>query len=87
MHQMTREFAKYHIHLRTGKAYVKVVKQQYKTEAIGVLVRQPFLLIAMELMQEIALMISLKNKVKFVLSTLKYDPMIKNNVEHYTTLI
>eukprot|EP00957_Ditylum_brightwellii_P040836 3090976-Ditylum_brightwellii.AAC.1 len=54
MHQTTRDFAKYHIHLHTGKAYVKVNKQQYETETIGVFVRQPFLLLAMELMQEIA---------------------------------
>eukprot|EP00957_Ditylum_brightwellii_P029246 2210741-Ditylum_brightwellii.AAC.1 len=38
-------------------------------------------------MQEIAPMILLKSKVKFVPSSLKYDPMIKNNVDHYKTLI
>eukprot|EP00957_Ditylum_brightwellii_P047741 3626929-Ditylum_brightwellii.AAC.1 len=32
-------------------------------------------------------MISLKSEVKFVPSSLKYNPMIKNNVEHYKTLI
>eukprot|EP00957_Ditylum_brightwellii_P012211 922698-Ditylum_brightwellii.AAC.1 len=62
MHQTTREFAKYHIHLHTDKAYAKVDKQRYEMEAIGVFVRQPFLLLAMELMQEITLMISLKSK-------------------------
>eukprot|EP00957_Ditylum_brightwellii_P172178 13107392-Ditylum_brightwellii.AAC.1 len=62
MHQATREFAKYHIHLCTGKVYVKVDKQQYETEAIGVFVRQPFSLLATELMQEIDPMILLKSK-------------------------
>eukprot|EP00957_Ditylum_brightwellii_P174198 13261846-Ditylum_brightwellii.AAC.1 len=38
-------------------------------------------------MQEIAPMISLKSKVKYVLAALKYDHMIKNNVDHYKTLI
>eukprot|EP00957_Ditylum_brightwellii_P086398 6573820-Ditylum_brightwellii.AAC.1 len=56
-------------------------------EAIGVFVRQPFLLLALELTQEIAPTVSLKSKVKFVLVLLEYDPMIKNNVDHYKTLI
>eukprot|EP00957_Ditylum_brightwellii_P090648 6903800-Ditylum_brightwellii.AAC.1 len=35
MHQTTSEFTKYHIHLYTDKAYMKVAKQKYETEAIG----------------------------------------------------
>eukprot|EP00957_Ditylum_brightwellii_P184692 14067192-Ditylum_brightwellii.AAC.1 len=38
-------------------------------------------------MQEIAPMISLKSEVKCIPSSLKYNPMIKNNVKHYKTLI
>eukprot|EP00957_Ditylum_brightwellii_P002092 160861-Ditylum_brightwellii.AAC.1 len=87
IHQTTRKFMKYHIYLHTGKAYVKIAKQKYETEAIGVFVRQPFSLLAMELMQEIAPMIFLKSEVKFVPSLLKYNQMIKNNVEHYKMLI
>eukprot|EP00957_Ditylum_brightwellii_P105686 8059318-Ditylum_brightwellii.AAC.1 len=87
MHQTTSEFAKYHIHLQMGKVYMKVEKQKYKTKAIRVFVRQPFSLIVTELMQEIAPMISLKSEVKFVLSLLKYNQMIKNNVEHNKMLI
>eukprot|EP00957_Ditylum_brightwellii_P067688 5137800-Ditylum_brightwellii.AAC.1 len=87
MHQTTSEYAKYHVHLRTGNVFVKIARQRYKTEAIGVFVRQPFSMLASELMQEIAPMISLKSEVKFVPAALKYDPMIKNNVEHYKMLI
>eukprot|EP00957_Ditylum_brightwellii_P102112 7783660-Ditylum_brightwellii.AAC.1 len=62
MHQMTSEFAKYHVHLCTGNAFVKIARQRYETEAIGVFVRQPFSILASELMQEIAPMILLKSK-------------------------
>jgi hypothetical protein len=87
MHQTTSEYANYHVHLCTGSAFVKVAIQRYTREAIRVFVRQPFLMLAPELMQEIAPMILLKSKVKFVPATLKYDPMIKNNVDNYKTLI
>eukprot|EP00957_Ditylum_brightwellii_P119826 9142696-Ditylum_brightwellii.AAC.1 len=60
MHHTTSEYAKYHVHLCTDTAFVKIARQKYETEAIG---------------------------VKFVLASLKYDPMIKNNVDHYKTLI
>eukprot|EP00957_Ditylum_brightwellii_P005845 444687-Ditylum_brightwellii.AAC.1 len=62
MHQMTSKFTKYHVHLRTGNTFVKIAQQRYKTEAVGVLVRQPFSMLASELIQEIAPMISLKSK-------------------------
>ena len=87
MHQTTSKYAKYHVHLHTGSAFVKIAQQRYKTEAIGVFVRQPFLMLASELMQEIAPMILFKSEVKFVPATLKYDPMIKNNIDHYKTFI
>eukprot|EP00957_Ditylum_brightwellii_P139901 10660956-Ditylum_brightwellii.AAC.1 len=80
MHQTTSKFAKYHVHLCAGTVFVKVARQKYEMEAIRVFVRQPCLLLALELMQEIVPMISLKSKVKFVLASLKYDPMIKNNI-------
>ena len=86
MHQTTSEYAKYHVHPYTGSAFVMVARQKYKTEAIGVLARQPLLMLAIELMQEIAPIILIKSEVKFVMATLKYDPMIKNNVDHYKTL-
>eukprot|EP00957_Ditylum_brightwellii_P199693 15222898-Ditylum_brightwellii.AAC.1 len=62
MHQTMSKFAKYHVHLCTGNAFVKIARQQYKTEAIGVSVRQPFSMLASELMQEIAPMILLKSE-------------------------
>ena len=78
MHQTTSKFAKYHVHL--SKTEIQNRSNQSVCEAT-------FSLLASELMQEIAPMISLKSEVKFVLASLKYDPMIKNNVEHYKTLI
>ena len=87
MHHATSKYAKHHIQLCTGTVFVKIARQKYKTEAIRVFVRQPFLMLASELMQEIAPLILLKSKVKFVLVTLKYDPMIKKNVDHYKTLL
>eukprot|EP00957_Ditylum_brightwellii_P186462 14196668-Ditylum_brightwellii.AAC.1 len=87
MHHTTSEYAKYYVHLCTGNTFAKIARQRYETEASKVFVRQPFSMLASELTQEIAPMISLKSKVKFVLETLKYDPMIKNNVDHYKTLI
>eukprot|EP00957_Ditylum_brightwellii_P201427 15325576-Ditylum_brightwellii.AAC.1 len=62
MHQTTNKYAKYHVHLCTGSAFVKVSRQRYKTEAIGVFVRQPFLMLALESMQEIAPMVLLKSE-------------------------
>eukprot|EP00957_Ditylum_brightwellii_P081796 6222815-Ditylum_brightwellii.AAC.1 len=35
-HNTTKEFAKFQIHLRTGKAYVKENTQRYETDAIGI---------------------------------------------------
>eukprot|EP00957_Ditylum_brightwellii_P121317 9251746-Ditylum_brightwellii.AAC.1 len=62
MHHTTSEYAKYYVHLCTSTAFVKITRQKYKTEAIRVFLRQPFLLLASELMQEIAPMISLKSE-------------------------
>eukprot|EP00957_Ditylum_brightwellii_P138567 10562087-Ditylum_brightwellii.AAC.1 len=53
---------KFFLFTEKGTAFVKVVRQKYEMEEIGVFVRQPFLLLASELMQEIAPMISLKSK-------------------------
>eukprot|EP00957_Ditylum_brightwellii_P135993 10370784-Ditylum_brightwellii.AAC.1 len=46
MHQTTSKYAKYHVHLRTGSPFIKIAQQRYKTEAIGVFVRQPFSMLA-----------------------------------------
>eukprot|EP00957_Ditylum_brightwellii_P031178 2362629-Ditylum_brightwellii.AAC.1 len=62
MHQTMSEYAKYHVHLHTGSAFVKITQQRYKTEVIGVFVRQLFSMLASELMQEIAPMILLKSE-------------------------
>eukprot|EP00957_Ditylum_brightwellii_P014216 1071022-Ditylum_brightwellii.AAC.1 len=86
-HNTMKEFAKYQIHLCTGKTFVKIDKKQYKTDAIGVYARQPFSLLSNKIIQEIAPMISLKSKAKYVPTGLKYDPMMKSNLEHYKTLI
>eukprot|EP00957_Ditylum_brightwellii_P089492 6814689-Ditylum_brightwellii.AAC.1 len=87
MNQTTSKVAKNHVHLYTDTAFVKVAKQKYETEAIRVFVRQPFFLLVLEWMLEIVPMISPKSVVKFIRLSLKYDPMIKNNIKHYKTLI
>eukprot|EP00957_Ditylum_brightwellii_P138384 10547758-Ditylum_brightwellii.AAC.1 len=48
MHQTMSEYAKYHVHLRTGSAFVKIAQQRYRTEAIRGFVRQPFSMLALE---------------------------------------
>eukprot|EP00957_Ditylum_brightwellii_P102654 7823518-Ditylum_brightwellii.AAC.1 len=35
MHHMASKSAKYHVHLCTGTAFVKIARQKYETEAIG----------------------------------------------------
>eukprot|EP00957_Ditylum_brightwellii_P028843 2179342-Ditylum_brightwellii.AAC.1 len=62
MHQTISKFARYHVHLCTGSAFVKIAQHRYETEAIGVFVRQLFSMLALELMQEIASMILLKRE-------------------------
>eukprot|EP00957_Ditylum_brightwellii_P175160 13335487-Ditylum_brightwellii.AAC.1 len=61
-HNTTKEFAKFQTHLRTGKAYVKENNQRYKTEMIGIYVRQQFAMLSLELLHKTALMIATKGK-------------------------
>eukprot|EP00957_Ditylum_brightwellii_P079805 6069339-Ditylum_brightwellii.AAC.1 len=82
-HNTTKEFAKFQIHLRTGKAYVKENNQRYETNMIGVYDHQQFATLSLELLHKTALMIATKSEVKFVPLGLKFGYMIKNNVEHY----
>eukprot|EP00957_Ditylum_brightwellii_P179055 13639595-Ditylum_brightwellii.AAC.1 len=35
MHQTKSEFARYHVHLCPGSAFIKIARQRYETEAIG----------------------------------------------------
>eukprot|EP00957_Ditylum_brightwellii_P092916 7074873-Ditylum_brightwellii.AAC.1 len=86
-HNTTKEFAKFQIHLCTGKAYIKEYNKLYRMDTIGVYTHQQFASLSLELLHETALMIATKSKVKFVPLQLKFDYMIKNNVEHYKMLI
>eukprot|EP00957_Ditylum_brightwellii_P182267 13886017-Ditylum_brightwellii.AAC.1 len=86
-HNTTKEFAKFQIHLRAGKAYVKENNQRNETNAIGVYVCQQFATLSLEVLHETASMIVTKSKVKFVPLGLKFDYMIKNSIEHYKMLI
>eukprot|EP00957_Ditylum_brightwellii_P028583 2159937-Ditylum_brightwellii.AAC.1 len=86
-HNTIKEFAKFQIHLRTGKAYVKENNHCYETDAIGIYVCQQFATLSLELLHKTAMMIATKSKIKFVPLELKFDYMIKNNVEHYKTLV
>eukprot|EP00957_Ditylum_brightwellii_P018904 1421563-Ditylum_brightwellii.AAC.1 len=72
-HNTTKKFAKFRIHLRTGKAYVKENNQQYETDAIGVYVCQQFATLSLELLHETASMTVTKSKVKFVPLGLKFN--------------
>eukprot|EP00957_Ditylum_brightwellii_P192442 14651360-Ditylum_brightwellii.AAC.1 len=83
----TKEFAKFQIHLRTGKAYVKENNQRYETDAIGIYVCRQFATLSLELLHKTASMRATKSKVKFVILWLTSDYMIKNNVEHCKTLV
>eukprot|EP00957_Ditylum_brightwellii_P108523 8277451-Ditylum_brightwellii.AAC.1 len=58
----TKEFAKFQIHLRTRKAYVKENNQRYVTNAIGVYFCQQFAMLSSELLHKTALMIATKSK-------------------------
>eukprot|EP00957_Ditylum_brightwellii_P160266 12201132-Ditylum_brightwellii.AAC.1 len=86
-HNTTKEFAKFQIHLRTGKVYVKENNQRYETDAIGVYICQQFATLSLELFHKTASMIATKSEVKFVPLRLKFDYMIKNNIEDYKTLV
>eukprot|EP00957_Ditylum_brightwellii_P092279 7025863-Ditylum_brightwellii.AAC.1 len=61
-HNTTKEFAKFQIYLRTGKAYVKENNQWYETDAIGVYVCQQFAMLSLELLHKTASMIATKSK-------------------------
>eukprot|EP00957_Ditylum_brightwellii_P017161 1293869-Ditylum_brightwellii.AAC.1 len=61
-HNTIKEFAKFQIHLRTGKAYVKENNQQYETDAIGVYACQQFATLSLELLHETAPMIATKRE-------------------------
>eukprot|EP00957_Ditylum_brightwellii_P067388 5116152-Ditylum_brightwellii.AAC.1 len=78
-----KEFAKFQIHLRTGKAYAKENNQPYETDAIGVYIYQQFATLSLELLHKTALVIATISEVKSIPLGLKFDYMIKNNVEHY----
>eukprot|EP00957_Ditylum_brightwellii_P009049 683800-Ditylum_brightwellii.AAC.1 len=59
-HNTTKEFAKFQIHLRTGKAYAKENNQRYETDAIGVYGCQQFATLSLEFLHKTASMIATK---------------------------
>eukprot|EP00957_Ditylum_brightwellii_P088542 6744111-Ditylum_brightwellii.AAC.1 len=62
IHNTAIEFAKFQIHLRTGKVYVKENNQRYETNAIGVYVCQQFATLSLELLHETVSMIATKSE-------------------------
>eukprot|EP00957_Ditylum_brightwellii_P070901 5388188-Ditylum_brightwellii.AAC.1 len=61
-HNTTKEFAKFQIHLRTEKSYVKENNQHYEADAIGVYVHQQFAMLSLELLHKTALMTATKSE-------------------------
>eukprot|EP00957_Ditylum_brightwellii_P019595 1478240-Ditylum_brightwellii.AAC.1 len=58
-----------------------------QTNTLAIFARGPYAKLSGALIEEVVEMIGNKNKIKFVPFSLKYDQTIKNNKNHYLTLL
>eukprot|EP00957_Ditylum_brightwellii_P104538 7965382-Ditylum_brightwellii.AAC.1 len=83
----TADFAKYDIQLCVGNPNAWYKGKKIETNALGVYARLNYSYLALDLIQDIAGLIGTKSVVKFVLVSLKFDKMIKDNMEKYKNLL
>eukprot|EP00957_Ditylum_brightwellii_P048332 3668086-Ditylum_brightwellii.AAC.1 len=87
LYNTTKDHVKFDIQLRPGHPAVRQNNKKIETDAFAVYVRHQFSNLSLALLQEIAPLISSKYEAKFVLISLKFNTMIKDNVMHYANLI
>eukprot|EP00957_Ditylum_brightwellii_P133679 10192002-Ditylum_brightwellii.AAC.1 len=87
LYNTTKDHAKFEIQLCPCCPGVCQNNKKIETDAIAVYARHQFSNLSLELLQEIASLISTKSEAEFVLISLEFDTMIKDNVMHYANLI
>eukprot|EP00957_Ditylum_brightwellii_P206888 15350427-Ditylum_brightwellii.AAC.1 len=83
---MTAEIAKYDVQLHLNQPIIWYKGNKVETDVLGVYAHLSYSTLALNLIQDIASTIGTKSEVKFILSSLKYDKMIKDNMEKYKDL-
>eukprot|EP00957_Ditylum_brightwellii_P040677 3078804-Ditylum_brightwellii.AAC.1 len=81
------EIAKYDVQLHLNQPNVWYKGRKVETDALGVYAQLSYSMLALNLIQDIASIIGIKREVKFIPSSLKYDKMIKGNMEKYKDLL
>eukprot|EP00957_Ditylum_brightwellii_P046483 3527636-Ditylum_brightwellii.AAC.1 len=84
---MISDHAKFDIQLCLGKPNVCHESKKIEMDTLSVYARLNFANLELDLLQDISSIITTKNIVKFIPTSLKYEQMIKDNTGHYKTLL
>eukprot|EP00957_Ditylum_brightwellii_P160585 12225576-Ditylum_brightwellii.AAC.1 len=84
---MTADGAKFNIQLCLDKPNICHEGKKITMDVLSVYASLNFAKLALDLLQDISSIIAMKSVVNFILTSLKYDKMIKDNTGHYKTLL
>eukprot|EP00957_Ditylum_brightwellii_P040030 3029564-Ditylum_brightwellii.AAC.1 len=86
-YNMTAELAKFDVPVRMANLNESYNSNKVQTKALAIFAWSPYAKLSVGLMEDVAKMIGNKNKIKFVLCSLKYNQTIKDNKNHYSNLL